>query len=1017
MGKRYVKDNNIIKGIILASIAFLILLGLFFLGYKIYKYIKSPKPQSETVSQTVIKEPPTINPNEIIVTPPTPNYSNVVTDEVAGVWIASVLNIDFPSKPNLDVATLKKEIDDIIITAKSSGLNTIFFQVRPTADALYKSSLFPTSHWLTGKQGQPLIEGFDPLDYAIKQSHKQNMKLHAWLNPFRVTSSAEFTQEMLAENSPAKLHPEWVIKHTDGKLYFNPGIPQVRELVINGVLEIVKNYDIDGIHYDDYFYPSEKFDDDTAYKKYGIDFKNIGDWRRENVNILIKNTYEAIKKEKSAVLFGVSPFGIWANKENLTDGSNTNGLQSYFSHFADSKKWVKQGYIDYICPQLYWGINQKGQDFNILCDWWANVVKGTNVKLYVGHAVYKISNVDENFKNPNEITNQIAYSKQKENYGGSVFYGYSNIKNNFLGIKDKLYSYYLSTKKQNKLSVSNPSNDTILYSDKCFAIGSYNSLFPLTVNGIEITDKTNSGYFSLYLDLKMGANNFLIENGQQKYSLKLTRKVPQSKTLYMNKFEISQCYPDDSRITLLEGEQLSISATAPAGAIVWAVIDGQKIDLTTGSLPPANKKLLSAVYTGKYIMPNKANGKIVNIGKPIFYAKGFSKTAQKEAKSDILVMSADYKRVATVNKDNVFLRPFHTIDNFNDSYPAFKGLSDYITGEQYIFDERMDKYSAFVRLSCGLWLEKEYVDITEEKTLNFSEISKAQLLNTKKYTVLELTTKEKSPCFVIGYSDRVEIVVFNAGSFTNSVANFIENPLFSNISNRADGNKFIYTLTLKKADMYLGYKVKYEDGKINVLLKNPSRFISKEKPLTGIKIALDAGHGTTPGAYGPLGTLGFLEKDINFSIVQSIKKYLEGYGATVVLSRGQEGGRDVREIVPFYSEQEVDLALSIHNNSLNLNKNPIDQIGAESYYATAQTKKAAEIILDKSCLYANRPKRFTEKGDYIVSRYHQCPAVLLEAGYMSNIYEYEWLSNEQNRDFYGHCIATSIIDYFKWQNS
>ncbi len=341
-------------------------------------------------------------------------------EEMRGVWIASVYNIDFPSKTNLTATEMKNEIDEIMKNAKGMNLNAVFFQVRPSADALYKSSIFPWSAVLTGTQGKTPSDSFDPLSYAVESAHKNGLELHAWINPFKITrgsvKSPNTDLSKLAASHPARKNPDLVVS-SGGELYFDPGEPKARQLIIDGVREIVENYDVDGIHFDDYFYPGRDFDDAASYKKYGSSYKNIGDYRRANVDSFISTCYQTIKRLDPSVKFGVSPFAVWANKKNVSEGSDTSGgVETYLDHYADTKKWVKEGYIDYIAPQVYWNIGFKAADYETLVKWWSNVCKNTNVKLYVGHAAYKIgdSSQSTSWLDPFEIPNQV---KDRRRFG------------------------------------------------------------------------------------------------------------------------------------------------------------------------------------------------------------------------------------------------------------------------------------------------------------------------------------------------------------------------------------------------------------------------------------------------------------------------------------------------------------------------------------------------------------------------------------------------------------------------
>ena len=371
------------------------------------------------------------------------------TEEIDGVWIATVTNIDFPSSPGLDADALRSEIDAIVENTASLGLNTIYFQVRPCADALYDSTLFPVSIFLSETGELPL----DTLEYMIETAHAAGISVHAWVNPLRVTTGGVSTEETLSEDHPAVQHPEWVVEYADGKLYFDCGIPEVRELIAAGVEEIVKNYDVDGIIFDDYFYPYPQtvtdesgedvvaaFADEDTFSQYGEGYEDVGDWRRDNVNQMIHLVYDTIKKTDADCLFGVAPFGIWKNGYGGDSGSETRGAQSYSDIYCDTLAWVKGGYIDYIAPQIYWRTVDSAAPYDVLCDWWAQQVEGTDVRLLICHAAYRY---ESDWENPQGImTEQVAYAKEKEAYSGSIFYGYAELRDNMNGVADELRALY-----------------------------------------------------------------------------------------------------------------------------------------------------------------------------------------------------------------------------------------------------------------------------------------------------------------------------------------------------------------------------------------------------------------------------------------------------------------------------------------------------------------------------------------------------------------------------------------------
>lgn len=358
--------------------------------------------------------------------------------EVKGVWAATVFSLDFPKQPTADSSALKTDIDEMLANAQDMGFNTVFFQVRPAADAFYKSEIFPWSQYLTGSQGTVPQDSFDPLRYAVTQAHAKGMELHAWINPYRVTASAKDNYAQ-CEQSVAKTHPKLVVEYSDGKLYLNPGIPETNRLITDGVLEIVRNYDVDGIHIDDYFYPGSDFPDAEAFTQYGGKFSDIGDWRRSNISSLIKSIRDALKSEKSSVIFSVSPCGIWANKTSNPEGSQTSGKQAYYDYYADTREWVKNSYVDWIMPQIYWNIGYTIADFEEISRWWNNVAEGTNVKVCAGLAAYKAAD-ETNASSPwygqnglDELKRQQELLRTLGNTGGySVYRLGSLLKNSSL---------------------------------------------------------------------------------------------------------------------------------------------------------------------------------------------------------------------------------------------------------------------------------------------------------------------------------------------------------------------------------------------------------------------------------------------------------------------------------------------------------------------------------------------------------------------------------------------------------
>lgn len=365
-------------------------------------------------------------------------------DEMRGVWVSSVYNLDYPRKTTTSAAQLKSEADRILDNAVRAGLNTVFLQVRPTSDALYQSAIFPWSHWLTGTQGKAPENGFDPLAYWVEAAHTRGLELHAWLNPYRITRDKNW--DTLDPANPAKMREDWAVLYKDGNYYYDPGMPDVRELVVDGACEIVKNYAVDGIHLDDYFYPGADFDDAATYAAYGAGFAKLDDWRRDNVNTLVRMLNTRLHALNPAIRFGISPSGVWANKTTDPRGSDTRGgNESYSAVYADSLAWIKEGTIDYIIPQIYWEVGHRAADFATLTDWWIAQTKSTDVDLYIGLAAYKCHDATPaTWQTTAPLFDALDYMAGKSAVDGAVFFRYGSF-DAVPGLLDDLAAFYADT--------------------------------------------------------------------------------------------------------------------------------------------------------------------------------------------------------------------------------------------------------------------------------------------------------------------------------------------------------------------------------------------------------------------------------------------------------------------------------------------------------------------------------------------------------------------------------------------
>ncbi len=365
---------------------------------------------------------------------------NIPKREFRAAWVATVGNIDWPSQKGLSSDIQKQEFIDLLNQMKSNGLNAVIVQIRPAADALFDSPYENWSRYLSGKQGQPPSPYYDPLTFMVDECHKRCMEFHAWFNPYRALVDA--TKNLHTPEHATYRHPEWFLKYGD-KLYFDPGLPEVQDYFTKIVVDVVKRYDVDAIHFDDYFYPYRiahvEFPDYKSYAKYGTNFPNKDDWRRDNVNRLIESLSKKIKKEKAWVKFGISPFGVWRNYSKDPEGSMTNGGQTnYDDLFADVLLWMKKGWIDYILPQLYWERGHRAADYTTLIKWWSQHAYGRN--LFIGHGLYQVGvSAKACWRSFDEIQSQVDLTRITTHVDGSAFYSANSFIKNKCGI-----NYYMS---------------------------------------------------------------------------------------------------------------------------------------------------------------------------------------------------------------------------------------------------------------------------------------------------------------------------------------------------------------------------------------------------------------------------------------------------------------------------------------------------------------------------------------------------------------------------------------------
>ncbi len=433
-------------------------------------------------------------------------------EQLRAVWISTVYSADYPSSIN-DPSGQKNEFIRKLDAVQAMGLNTVVVQVRPKGDAFYESALNPWSAVLTGTQGK--YPGYDPMAFMIEETHKRGMEFHAWMNPYRITTSGTDLSQLSADNM-ARKHPDWVLTYNNA-MYFNPAREEVKEYICDTVAEIVENYAVDAIHFDDYFYPSN-YPLPEGEGKEGA----VAAQRRNHVDDLIQGVYRTIKEIDASVAFGISPMGIWKNSKSDPAGSATKGAEGYYTVYGDAKKWVEKGWVDYIVPQIYWERGNAAADYETLVKWWHNVVQGTGVDLYIGHGIYKDVVAAE-------ISSQLSLN-EKYDVDGSFFFSLRDLLDNRKGCGDAVKQYYAQNTAEEKPMEQPAVNQTIARVERKTA---YAGRAKVTVDGKTVDFQTYTiddyTYFKLR-DIAFAINGtskqFMTFWDEETQSIQLVRRAP-----------------------------------------------------------------------------------------------------------------------------------------------------------------------------------------------------------------------------------------------------------------------------------------------------------------------------------------------------------------------------------------------------------------------------------------------------------------------------------------------------------
>jgi uncharacterized lipoprotein YddW (UPF0748 family)/N-acetylmuramoyl-L-alanine amidase len=939
--------------------------------------------------------------------------------EFRGVWVATVINLDYPSRPGLTAPELKAEADAIVSGAAAAGFNAVILQVRPLADAFYRSDIFPVSQYITGTQGEAAPDGLDILAYFTQRAHEEGVQLHAWVNPFRVArNAADFAA--LASGHPALLHPEWLIAHTDGAYYFDPGNPDARELVVRGVREIAANYDVDGVHFDDYFYPGADFGDDASFELYGKGYADRANWRRDNVNSLIRDTRAAVRAVKPGCVFGVSPSGIWANNTTSPLGSATGGYESYVSSFADTRRWVKNEWVDYIAPQLYWQTGHKTADFAELAEWWANVARGTAVKLYIGHAAYLAENTDPQspWAGTGELIAQMELGRELPEVSGSIQFRWSFIAAS-ASLRAALTTFFNTRPPVDSpasgapmplpnggLSVGRPGADMSVDEDTFYIVGASDPALPLTCNGTEVAERTEGGYFGLFVTLRPGANTFTFRQGGASVRRVITLRAGSSASApaVMDKAEIIRgtAYPLSEDEIFTPGASVTLRCAAPIGAKVTARFAGGTIELApASSTPPNASRIYRTNYTALVILPHgEAEGRLVDMGAPVYTMEYKGITSVRQAGGSIRVAGAGAPVYAEVTAESAFVYAAATTNG---------GSVGELSRGQFGAVSATVSSGAWVRLPMELWVQRADVRLVTGRPAHKTQLVHAKFTADARWESLVFTSNTTPVTAVTVEANTVTLRIADAAGAP--VPSPLPEGFIQDVRVTQRDGFTIYALTLSR--LYTdGFFTEAVGEGFALRVKKPFTQTSAAMPLAGLTVLIDPGHGGTdtgaPGAYS--GEL--LEKDINLAMAKKLRLELEALGAETHLTRSSDRAVSLSQRVLMSRGLLPDLYISLHCNSMDYHVDASNIRGLSTYYRQSQSAPLAKLLYENAQTALGLRQRNANQANLYVCRPNWSPHIIVEAAFLCNPQDYEWLLTEYAQNDLAASLAQSVHEYF-----
>ncbi len=933
-------------------------------------------------------------------------------NELRGVFVDSLNNKDFPSAPGLSESALKKELDEILTFAAQNKLNAVFFKVCASGDALYHSKVLPVSYYLTGKQGSDMT--FDPLGYLCTAAAKRGIRVFAWIDPVRATlgtpvsedlealeryvdrtqgyippqlSSARgdnLPQNSISAQSPAAKNPEYLINGDSGAKYYDIANPAVRTLFADVAAELTAGYPIDGVLLETDLYP-KNLDDTKSYVKYG-GTSSIDEFRQDNVTALVSEVSKRVAAADKSAFFGVAATSDAYTLDN-----------SY-----DTQAWIAGGIIDYIIPRLYTAIGYGADDYKTRIEGWKDATYGTPVLLMPAinsAALGDITHSGGSYMDPSELMYQIMMARSCYS-DGHVYSDSTSLMTNPLDLFGRLSRLYLDSTVSDrtgsftvsgKLAVTRPSGNISVSTATYFLMGSSNPNQDLYVNGELVTNRAPGGTFGVFLDIPVGSTTVTVTQGDKTITRTIKRA---SATTGVNKItKINQGSMQPSSMGVVKsGQSYEVKCIAPSGGVVTASIGDNVCTLKQVAATAENG--VPATYKGTLtVNGDYAETRTTNLGKVTYTLQYGGNTTRFTSSGDLFYVGADTTASVRILDDITLV--YKTSDGTDSITNLRKDTTDYVT----------DETDTMFQLSMGGYVKKSAVTMAEGETIAAPQLKGVTLEKDNDGEGYVLKGGAGIPFAFSRSGQEVSVSLYNLKGLAG--IDVSGSRLFSSCT----VNGQTATFTVKNGASLWGYSVSYRGSDAVLYFKKaPSKSTNADRPLEGITVVLDPGHGgVDPGALGPVGDSGAMEKHLTLAVAQKARAYLQELGAQVYLTRQSDNGVTQADRAGLGERVKADFFLSLHFNSTAESANSSKSTGVEIYYYTPGSSGLARNLLNQLSSQTGRKARDVYRSTYVVTRTYYAPSVLCELGFLSNPSEYEQMLSSGDIDRAAYGIAQGIL--------